>query len=175
MGLQVKRAPVQLRPEIVETVWPGDSAVDLEQSDLVAWCRDGGKAGLTFKPNEKPDIIRWRPLDEFAFGRVAALMAEGSRNLPLAAFRHGVISVGGVRVIRTRIDDADGLHDDTMRDLGTLVLDLPFHHALNSMRLAISGAEEDGAVSDEVLPASLPQVVGCHILAATFRARRRDA
>ena len=173
MGLNIKRAPQQLRGDIVESIWPGDDAVDLERSDLVKWCRNGGKDGLALRDGQKPDVIRWRQLDEFAFGRVSELLAEGSPNLPLVAFRHGIVSIGGVRLMRDRIDDAEGLHDESMRELSEVKAMLPFSHSLRALRDAIGLVDPaEGAASDDVMLTSLPQAIGCHILAATFRARR---
>jgi len=174
MGLRIKRAARQLDPDEGETIWPGDSAVDLEASDLVTWCREGGKAGLVLKSDEAPDIIRWRPLDEFAFGRVSELLGKGSRNLPLVAFRHGVLAVGSRGLARVRIDDADGLHDEAVRELSECRMELPYLVALRQLREAMSGNAGDEEASEDMMLTSLPQAIGVHILAATFR-QRRDA
>ena len=176
MGLRrEKAAPAQLEPKVFETIWPGDDAVDLEASDLVQWCREGGKAGLVLKQDGRPDIIRWRPLDEFAFGRVSAFLFEKSRNLPLVAFRHGVISIDGETLPKDRLDDAEGLHDEAMRSLSAHRMPLPLKVAMKAMRGAMGLEVKDEEGDEVVMMASLPQVVGCHILAATFRTGRDAA
>ncbi|MCP5014473.1 MAG: hypothetical protein GY938_04235, partial [Ketobacter sp.] len=88
MGIRTKRAPRQLDDEIVETVWPGDSAVDLEQSDLVAWCRGSGSAGLVMAGTEKPDLIKWRALSDQALSHVMRSIMAESPNAMDEAFRY---------------------------------------------------------------------------------------
>ena len=133
MGLKRKGGQRQLEARLHRTIWPGDSAVDVEASGLVAWCQDGEEAGLELRPDVDPAHIVWRELDDLAMTRVSSVGEHGWHHIPSVAFRHGVQSIGGHAVRRTRIGDAAGLSDDTMREMEAHAMRRPFLVAIAAM------------------------------------------
>ena len=171
MGLPIKEIPRQLEAEVDEWIWPGDDAVDLEQSDLVQWAKHGGDAGLVVT-GKNPTRIRLGPLSDRAFRKVYShMMREGSTYLD-EAFRFGCRAIygGGVRISKIRIDGVPGLPDDALDMLGECQADLPWG-ILNRAMLEAMGTE-DLPAGDEEGPTSLPVALGMVVLARTFRARR---
>lgn len=176
MALKIRQTPAALQPgRTVEAVWPGDEAVDLSSSDTVAWCRDGssdGRAGLRFRSGVEPSVITWRPLGPREMMAVSEAAGSGSRtSYPFEAARYGVLSVAGVQLRTERRSGLLGLTDDSLDLLAGEVALLPYLHALASLRSA-QGQPEQGAVSDAAAWVSLAEVVGIHILTASFRTRR---
>lgn len=161
---------VQLATDIAEDVWPGDTAVDLERSDVLEWARLGGSAGLVIKPGEKPTVIRWRSLSEQGLRHV--LRALGSPNMCDEAARWGITGIKGLELRWERPwGDIRGLSDESLRLLGSIRCELPTYH-LDRLVSEATGLEFDAPPADDLVPTSLSRAVGAHILARSFRERR---
>ena len=177
MALKIKKPPRQLDPELIEEVWPGDPAVDAEQSDLAVWCRDGGNAGLVYKSDEgEPTKIYIRPISVRARYNVDMIGASGSLNFLDEAFRYGFVKADGITPRWDRFGGVRGLHDDTLDAFSEQLFSLPWAHALEAMNAAREGrpyAKENA--SDEAQSMELTKLIGAHVLALTFRSRRDDA
>lgn len=157
----------QLEPEIVEDVWPGDTAVDLDASDLLEWALKGGSAGLVMKPGEKPTPIRWRALSEQGTRHV--LVALGSPNMCDEAARWGVIGAKGLGLRWERpLGDIRGLNDESLRILGAIRMPLPSYVFDRIVGEAL-GCIYDEPAKEDLVPTGLARAVGAHILARTFR------
>jgi len=167
-----KRELAQLATDIAEDAWPGDTAVDLERSDLTEWANRGGSAGLVVKEGEKATVIRWRSLSEQGLRHV--LRALGSPNVCDEATRWGLVGIKGLDLRWERpLGDIRGLNDESLRLLGSIRCDLPTYH-LDRLVSESMGLEFDEPPADDLVPTSLSRAVGAHILARSFR-ERRDA
>jgi hypothetical protein len=170
MALKIKSTPKQLRTDVLEFVWPGDDAVDLDASDLVEWARSGGASGIVHKPGQEPDVIKCRPLCEQGVNHYIASSFKGSPNATDVAFRfacHSIPSLDWIRFDRP-FGDIRGLDDDTMAVLGGEQMDLPWYVLLDEVAKA-QGVKEKKEVSEEMMSLSLPKAIGALVLAHSFR------
>ena len=175
MALKIKKPPRQLDPELVEVVWPGDPAVDAEQSDLITWCRDGGNSGLVYRDGEPPTKIFIRPISVRAQYNVDMIGAVGSLNFLDEAFRYGFVKADGITPRWDRFGGVRGLHDDTLDALAEWKFELPWSHSIEAMNAAREGRKYDKEnASDERQLMELTKLIGAHVLALTFRTRRDD-
>lgn len=188
MGLNLpkrtRRSPRQLQPDVVECIWPGDDAVDLAQSDLVTWCYECGQAGLVLLPDSKPDIIKIRPLGVRELTRVQRFMVESRYMYAFEAARHGIIRVGDIQLASAEKEGVRGLADQQLDALCGLEMKLPYLPAIDAMTVARGDEvdedededdDEDAKEDEFVGQISMPEILGYHILALTFRARRDDS
>jgi len=170
VGLPKKPAPQQLDPSTIDVVWPGDSAVDLEKSDLFAWCvglaKGSGKCGLDLG-DEEPDVIELKKLGPRAMSRIMALAARDDPCTDDEAFRYGCVSITGRRLRFDSFGGVRGLHDSSMeaieRDIDPL--ELPYLAILDTM----NGEEK---VREETFRATLTKTLGAAVLALSFRTGR---
>lgn len=183
MGLETKDAPRQLERTYLDCVWPGDSAVDVQKSDIEQWCRTCGQDGLQLIADEVPDVIRISALSDQAYGRVEDAMVKGFADGLYAAFRYGVVSIKSgekQNKLGTKIRDNGllGLADSAMRALGEMRMELPVEYADVEMLRAQHGDERAQEYQDdrgdgmrELSDVSLVRMLGRHVLALTFRLR----
>lgn len=167
----VKPPPRQLEPEVVESVWPGDDAVDLSASDLVTWCREGGSAGLVMKPGKTPTVIRYRPLSVQALNRVMSVWVGKEIGYLYTAFRHGLLGIKGERLSWERFGDVRGLSDSSLEELSEFKCELPVDVLSEALIRASTQQPPEREVSLELSPTPLPEALGYQILALTFRRR----
>ena len=174
MGLKRKAAP-KLDPEVHETAWVGDDAIDREASDVNGWCETAEVERLKCKPGKDDlSIIRYRGLTD----REVALLPRSDEDgevHPLwfvEATRYGVVSVKGLPLRRRRVGGVSGLDDATMDDLMKERDKLP---VILAMRVL---ADEPDSMERPKEPKSvntaLPDWLGIHILGLTFRNRKRN-
>jgi hypothetical protein len=172
MGLKIKRAPRQLEPaDMIAEVWPGDPSVDLERSDLVTWCIDGGVAGLQFK-DEDYQVWKLRPLRGRALAHVQSVQGPAS---DVEAFRLALTEAPGLKL--RWLEMPGGLYglanesidaiEESLIDAGCFELDLPIVAALDFQK----GVERDKVRQDR-LATGFFSMLGIHVLAASFRGRR---
>jgi len=161
--LKIKGVPTQLQTHEIDAVWPGDDAVNIEASDLLAWAVHGGRRGLQFHSGKDPAVIRVRPLVDRETARITAMFRRGDPNTAAEAFRYGAIEVPGVTLLRERTDGVVGLTDQTIDFLAEETVPLPFAAALHHAY----GVEFKGKATN--IATGLPWAIGVHILAATFR------
>jgi len=190
--LKLKKRIHHFDTEPVETIWPGDEAVDYKVSDLVTWCREGGRAGLVLREGKEPTIIKMRAaLGERALTPVFELMAQRTANAHDEAFRFGLLSVrNGDKSVRLSWDNTKGVRGLTDEWLDELSLpehrcNLPYLIALDEMDSALGSTSDTPSDPEELakwkeererlLPSTLPRVLGMQILARTFRQRRDHA
>ena len=175
MAIKSRPLPRALGDQRLDAVWPGDSAVDIDQSDVHQWARHGGTAGLVLIPGEEPDLIVYRPLSDQGLSHVVTAMLAGSPNSYDEACRYGLVSIRGMRLRRGRPHgDIQGLEDETLAELGEIVCDLPFFEMIDEVQKSQGGAPiTSEEASQDLIPTSLPKAIGALILAATFRRRRR--
>ena len=172
MIIAPKKDLLVLEPDIVEDIWPGDTAVDLEQSDLLEWARKGGSAGLVMKKGEKPTPIRWRALSEQGLRHV--LVALGSPNMCDEAARWGIVGAKGLGLRWERpLGDIRGLTDESLRLLGSIKIPLP-SYIIDRVVGEAMGMEYDAPPLEDLVPTGVARAVGAHILARTFRELERD-
>lgn len=176
MALKIKRTPDHLEPDHrIETVWPGDEAVDAAGSDLVTWCRSGstdGRTGLSIRPGSSPSIITWRPLGPRELMLVSEASGSGSATAyPFEAARYGIVSVSGVDLRRERRGGLLGLSDASLDALAQEVALVPYLVAIEELHRA-QGRPAATPAETTLIWASIAEVVGVHILTASFRARR---
>ncbi len=171
MGLKIKPAPRQLEPaDLLETVWPGDSSVDLERSDLVAWCIDGGKTGLAFK-DEGYQVWKLRPLKGRALSHVMSISGPASDT---EAIRLALIDAPGVKLgwmtlpggLRGLTDESIDRIEEGLLEAGCFEMRLPVLAALDIKK----GVERD-KVRQETGEVSFFSMLSLHVLAASFRGR----
>lgn len=172
MGWKVKPSPRQLEPaDLIETVWPGDPSVDLEHSDLVTWCIDGGVAGLTFK-DDGYQTWKLRPLRGRAYNHVQAL--SGSPASDTEAFRLALVEAPGLKLRwATFPGGLRGLADESIDMIEGYLLE----HRCFEIPLPIlatidvgNGVERD-RVRQDLLVTSFFQALATQILTASFRER----
>lgn len=48
--------------ELREYVWAGDTSIDRDASDFTRWYREGGADGLVYLSDQKPTVLRCKPL-----------------------------------------------------------------------------------------------------------------
>lgn len=168
MGLPIKPSPKQLDPDVIEVVWPGDSAVDLDQSDLLEWCiglaNGAGKAGLVFG-DEEPQVIKIKALGTRALSRVMQLASQNDPCSDDEAFRFGVVSVSDMNLSRDRFGGVRGLHDRMMDQFESITMKLPYFAIIDT----INGEEE---VRDESFMVPMTKVLGAAVVALSFRSGR---
>lgn len=176
MALATKEEIRQLKAEPIDTVWPGDSAVDLEASDLMAWCKAGGMEGLVIKPGEEPTVFKLRALSDRAYRHVATMLGTAPELVADEAFRFGLLGISDktLPIIPTTIVGMRAVSDATLDVLGEFSMDLYEDLLDNQWVSATRDDAEDLEDAGDVRPVSLPRALGVQILAATFRARRRD-
>jgi len=120
---------LEIEGEIRETHWVMDEAVDLGQSDLTTWVRDG--SGLMMRPGVKPSLIRWRPLgdrERFAASRLANLNKNADGDVDERAVisymhecaRFGLLDFDGIPLGRAHYFGVKGISDESMRVLDRL-------------------------------------------------------
>ena len=172
MIISPKKDLPQLEPDVIEDIWPGDTAVDLEQSDVEEWARTGGSAGLVLRDEEKPTVIRWRALSEQGLRHV--LRAMGSPNMCDEAARWGIIGAKGLKLRWERpLGDIRGLDDESLRTLGSIRMLLP-SYVIDRIVGEAMGVIYDEPPLTDLVPTGLARAVGAHILARTFRELERD-
>ena len=169
MALKRKRTP-QLEPTTYDTVWPGDDAVDLTspQTDLDQYCRSlGDPAFLSIRPGMIPARITYRALTQRELDATA-----GAREMaPYEAFRYGIVSIAGERLLRTKHRGIQGLTDGCLDGICEIETELPWYHAINTMAREAGDTSETERVPTIRVP--LPVFVGTLIQGATFRERKR--
>lgn len=177
---KIKGAPRALRTKPLEIVWPGDSAVIAEESDLLKWCWEGGKAGLNIRQGEVPDVIEAHILTTPELTEVSA--AKGANKLGLAA-RFGLDRVPGFVLPRSDSINGVSCHPESVLDeLTSEDMEHPLHWGVllwtpnKAKGIALDEHQIERLEGpDAIIPVPLGYAVGAHILAASFRARRRDA
>jgi len=175
MGLKRKAAP-RLDPEVHETAWVGDDAIDREASDVNGWCETADHTRLKALPGKGDDlsIIRYRGLTD----REVALLPRGEEAgsvHPLwfvEAARYGIVSIKGVPLHRRRVGGVSGLSDATMDELMEMRDSLPV--VLASRVLLDDPSEVEAPEAPENVETALPDWLGVHILGLTFRNRKRN-
>jgi hypothetical protein len=172
VALKIKPAPRQLEPgDLIEEVWPGDDSVDLERSDLVTWCIEGGKAGLAFK-DDGYQVWKLRPLRGRALSHVLAVAGIDSDT---EAFRLALVDAPGVRIrwqtlpagLRGITDATIDMIEDSLIETGVFEMQLPVLAAAD----AHAGVERD-KVRQDLVGASFFSMLASHVLAVSFRGRR---
>jgi hypothetical protein len=154
LGLKTKEPPPELESGPWEVIWPGDTAVDVDASNLSKWVKEGGKAGLVLNGDEKPDVIWVRRLSpselQYVQARLAADPAAKFMTF-LLCFQIGVTKIEGLKFLR---EETSGIQMMARRTLD---------------KLMASHAMELENAAGKVMPRSLPDVVGEQIFAASFR------
>lgn len=177
MALKLKKAPHQLTANVVEFVWPGDEAVDIDQSDLIAWCQYGGMTGLTMKEGMEATIIHMHPLGSLAMDEVqaAAVKNASMQSYFTEGFRYGFHKVEGFAA-QWKQGLVRSLDDSSLEIFAEEKMDLPWTFAiekLNSDRDGRPFNAED--CTEEYSEAKLTEVIGAHVLAMSFRLQRDNA
>lgn len=192
MATKIKSAPSF--GGITETYWPGDEEVDLEASDLEAWCREGGRTGLVIGDEEKCAVIRWRPLTPREQNIIdAASRAGAGLGVFDLYFALGFVSARNVHGVRIQSESSKGvtmLSEESIRSFEQVQADLPIASAYDEFSSKRMGADKyleftanqlcvepsDGVIDDYREGLSLPvsgvtitQAVGVHIALAGFR------
>jgi len=170
MALNLRETPRCLQSDPVGEVWPGDPAVDLAASDLVAWCAEGGQAGLVLRTDETPTVIRWTPLTPQAYSAVKLVAGRDPAGYVVEAAARGVLPSPADGLVRE--SGIPRLTEGSLARLGERVIDLPIHAAYDALAVAEGRAPGDPSLREEMVEASLAELLGLHILAATFRIRR---
>ena len=166
MALDLKPLPRCLSVEPTGSIWPGDPDVDLDASDLAEWCRSGGQEGLVLRPGGAPTIIRWRPLTPQAMSAVSSVAFRDPGGYVFAAAAHGIIP--SAKIGLTRDAGTTRLSDASLTRLAELRMPLPILIAYDALAEADgTGGEPSGSV--ELVEASYAEILGLHVLAATFR------
>ncbi|MCP3973187.1 MAG: hypothetical protein GY720_01700 [bacterium] len=154
MGLKIKDAPRALRAELIEVVWPGDTAVDQDQSDIPKWLKDGGKSGLVFN-DEAPCVIKMRKLSpdelQYVMGMYASPDPATRVLINLRAFQIACVKLGDDRVLRTEIGSG-----------------IPIMQRKQLNQLMDETIEVQIGESEDVFPRTLPDVIGEQILTLSF-------
>jgi len=179
---KVKRKPRQLeRPEPLEIIWPGpdlegNQAVDIAASDLIRWCRSCGQEGLVMASDEvDPITVTIKPLGRRAMGIVSERnKAESYSSYLFEAARFGIVRVSGLDLRKQRNGGVVGLTDEALDLLADEIeADIPSEAAIDELFHVRDGKprKEDEYVP---IPSDLAEVMGVHVLVATFRASRRS-
>ncbi len=154
MGLKIKDAPRALRAELIEVVWPGDTAVDVDQSNLPKWLEEGGKAGLVFN-DEAPCVITMRKLAPDELQYIVGMYTSGDDSkrvlVNLRAFQIACVKIDGMKVARTEV--GSGIPIMQRKQLNEL------------MGETIEVEIGDGG---DMFPRTLPDVLGEQILTLSF-------
>lgn len=174
MPLRVKKATTALEVTRHEVVWPGDSAVDLEASDLEQWAKSLGESGLVIKPGESPDKIIVRPLSTRELNRVIVI---GDVEQYAQAARYGVVRIPGIRLLRSLSDGLGGMDEAVLDSLmvDELKASIPWLLLCDQVSLASTGEIVEGEERARLIRTELGYALGAIILALTFRGRRHDA
>ena len=174
MPLPIRPMPRALAPAPLELIWPADTAVDQDASDLLAWARAGGaRDGLIMRPGAEPDVIRARAIRDYEMAIIAEEYAGGT-DLLLAATRVGVVSVPGLQlrwVTRGHLrllDDAS--IDSLMSD--SLAARYPVSWVVRET-YRLRGVDLPHEDEQELATISPAYGLGGLILLATFRGRHR--
>jgi len=179
---KVRRTPRQLeRPGPIEIVWPGpdldgNQAVDIGASDLIRWCRSCGQEGLVMADDEvEPITVTIRPLGRRAMRIVSERnKAESHSSYLFEAARFGIVRVSGLELRRQRDGGVVGLTDEALDLLADeLEADIPFGAAIDEL-VHIRDGKPRKEAEYVPIPSDLAEVMGVHVLAATFRASRRS-
>ena len=173
MGLPIKPSTNLLHTGPMDVIWPTDTAVDFDASDLVSWSRGLGSGGLVIRPGGEPDVIRIRPLRELELEWL--LRDVDGWELFAGAARIGVIRVPGIPLRRERMRMVQWLDDNSMHRLNSedLKASVPFQVLLREMLIARLGSEAGDDPIDETAMdrVSMLHALGVLILTATFRLR----
>jgi len=170
-------APRALFAGVESMWWPGDPAIDLEMSDVAAWCNSGGKTGLVKRQGQEVSEIVWLPLDGPAYDVVVSITSKGIINACYEAFRYGVVSIEGLGLVRERDDRGIiGIKDSNMQALYAEKMPLP-STLLDSLVMEITGQDMKKWMPDDLqevfdMEVSLPLGIGRHILIESFRKRK---
>jgi len=171
MGWKIKTAPRQLEPnDLIDTVWPGDPSVDLERSDLLAWCIDGGTAGLAFR-DDGYQVWKLRPLRGRAYNHVQSVSGPASDT---EAFRLALYEAPGLRLrwatlpggLRGLADESIDMIEDHLLELKCFEMPLPLLSAID-----VSNGVERDKVRQDLLVTSFFQALATQVLTASFRER----
>lgn len=157
MGLKIEDAPRELQPGTWTEVWPGDSGVDQDASNISKWAEEGGEAGIVLNADEKPDKITCRRLEPDEERYIAALALGGNTGKALMAIR--TFQIGCVKI--------DGMRWVLEEDAGVLLMPRKTLNVLMKHKLAIT-IKREGQEDKEVVM-SLPEIVGQHIFQRSFR------
>lgn len=172
MGWKIKPSPRQLEPtDLIETVWPGDPSVDLEHSDLMTWCIDGGVAGLSFR-DDGYQTWKLRPLQGRAMDHVQGVSGPAA---DVEAFRVALYEAPGLKLRwQTLPGGVRGLSDESINtiemhllDLGCYEMPLPILAAIDTGR----GLQRD-EVRQDLLVTSFYSALATQVLTASFRRGR---
>jgi hypothetical protein len=181
VALKIKPQLRQLDSGIYETVWPGDSSVDLESSDLFVWMIEGEKKGLEFRSKSKkdqPDAIRMKPLGDRAISEIAPLIHAGSVNQFNEAFRFGIRKVPGIELGWTTINNVKCIDDATLDYLleeDKLLMDLPVNLVMKKV-FEVQGLDViwNEVKDKELVPTPMVMALGAQALVRSFRRRKRN-
>ena len=172
MGWKIKPSPRQLEPhDLVEAVWPGDPSVDVEHSDLLAWCIDGGSAGLAYK-DDGYQVWKLRPLRGRAYNHVQAISGPASDT---EAFRLALVEAPGLKLrwvtlpggLRGLADESIDMIEGYLLERDRFEVPLPILATIDTG----NGVERD-KVRQDLLLTSFFQALATQILTASFRERR---
>jgi len=168
--LEIKEPLEKLEIREHGITWPGDSAVDLEASDLTAWAKSLGQEGLVLKAGAKASAIRVRPLSIRELNR--ALKENDAEQHAIAA-KYGVLSVEGLELSRDVVDSLGGLSRGSVDLLMHQQLRGPvkWFRLLDEMLAARGRGPLDVTekVRDTVVPTELGYALGVICLALSFR------
>lgn len=168
MSLKIKNIPRELGERSLTVVWPGDDAVDLEKSDLVAWCSSLGRDGLHIRENSSPDKIVLKKLNSKQLATVMSTMGSNPAIASQLAFQYGCESIDGFKFRRDHIHYLTGMSDEDLEILSDEICEMPSGLIWDIINERGKSEERNDTFRDTPLPVCL----GSIIIAFSFREKK---
>jgi hypothetical protein len=162
--LEVKS--LNLEPCIKETVWIGDPAVDLDNTNVDLWIETG--EGYSIKPGMQPSLIRYRALNSLELKNTLQASSVFFMNQANECVRYGLVSIEGMKLHRTIIGGIGCLDNHSL-----LVLKHPLNVNKVTNLLFESFGIDKVEASDRVGDTSLLEWLGGLIARDTFLSLKR--
>lgn len=156
MALEIIESTPELEPGTWDTVWPGDTAVDHDATDVEKWLEHGEMNGIVLNGNDKPTKITCRRLEPDEQRYIGGLLIDGNSGKALVAiraFQIGVMKIDGLKWVA---EERAGVQMMPRKMLNRLMKE--------EMLLVrtIDGKEKE-------IPRTLPEAIGEHIFDRSFR------
>lgn len=171
------KPPPPLEDTRLTTLWIGDPAIDVEDSDIDRWCETGDPDYLTARPGEKASAITYRRLSELELGALPSGGGQGGfERRMIAAACYGLVSIDGLKL---QHEIKDELYRVAFTQLASFHEEwratIPLWRPGNVMFQVERGVDLVDPSKGREEESSLPVWLGVQILARSFRFRGRCA